>query len=465
MFNIILACDNNYGIGLDNKLPWNFKKDMEYFKNITSSNIPYQKSIVIMGRNTMESLPKKHLPNRINIVISNKLNDADNKNVIVKNTFESALSYSYKISGHISENIWVIGGAQLYQEAFNHRHLNKIYYTFIDKKFECDTFISFPWNIEDFNFSKSTQYILEDVDKKTNITSHLFFNTIVPYKNVESQYLLLVEDILKNGEKRSTRNGNTLSLFSKSLKFNVSHYFPLLTTKRMFWKGIVEELLFFIRGETNSKLLEEKGINIWKGNTSKEFLDRLGLPYNEGEMGPMYGYQWRNFNKPYGDDNAKGVDQLKLLISEIKNNPTSRRLIMTDFNPAQVNEGVLYPCHSLILQFYVNEGMLSVNMYQRSADVFLGLPFNIASTSLLLHIIASLTDLKPKDVTITLGDCHIYEEHIPQCNLQLSRKQYLLPTLSIPKFSTLEEVENSVFTDYKPIDYNYHPGIKAEMKA
>ena len=160
MFNIILACDNNYGIGLDNKLPWNFKKDMEYFKNITSSNIPYQKSIVIMGRNTMESLSKKHLPNRINIVISNKLNDADNKNVIVKNTFESALSYSYKISGHISENIWVIGGAQLYQEAFNHRHLNKIYYTFIDKKFECYTFISFPWNIEDFNFSKSTQYIL-----------------------------------------------------------------------------------------------------------------------------------------------------------------------------------------------------------------------------------------------------------------------------------------------------------------
>ena len=233
----------------------------------------------------------------------------------------------------------------------------------------------------------------------------------------------------------------------------------------MFWKGIVEELLFFIRGETNSKLLEEKGINIWKGNTSKEFLDSLGLPYNEGEMGPMYGYQWRNFNKPYGDDNGKGVDQLKLLISEIKNNPTSRRLIMTDFNPAQVNEGVLYPCHSLILQFYVNEGMLSVNMYQRRADVFLGLPFNIASTSLLLHIVASLTDLKPKDVTITLGDCHIYEEHIPQCNLQLSRKQYLLPILSIPKFSTLEEVENSVFTDYKPIDYNYHPGIKAEMKA
>ena len=466
MFNIILACDDNYGIGKNNSLPWNFKKDMEYFKGITSSNISLKKTIVIMGRNTMESLPKKHLPNRINIVVSNTLDKKENVNIC--NTFQKALDTAYKMNGKYSNFIWVIGGAQIYQEAFNHRDLNEVHYTFIESttrnEFNCDTFINFPWTIDEMNLKKSIHIMTEDVNTKTGKTHHLYFNIIKPKKNAENQYLNLMSEILCEGEKRSTRNSITYSLFSKELTFDVSKSFPLLTTKRMFWKGIVEELLFFIRGDTNTLTLEEKGIKIWKGNTNRKFLDSLNLNYDEGCMGPMYGYQWRYFNKPF-NSNSGGIDQLSNLINEIKKNPSSRRLLLTDFNPSQVNEGVLYPCHSLILQFYVRECNLSVKMYQRSADVFLGLPFNIASTSLLLYIIAKLTNLKPHMVTISLGDCHIYQDHILQCKEQLSRKTFLLPKLNIPDFNKLKEVENSKFTDYKPIDYNYHPSIKATMSA
>ena len=232
----------------------------------------------------------------------------------------------------------------------------------------------------------------------------------------------------------------------------------------MFLRGIIEELLFFIRGDTNTKLLSDKKIRIWEGNTSKEFLSKSNLNYNEGEMGPMYGYQWRYFNKPYNcNTKEKGIDQLSNLIEEIKSNPNSRRLLMTDFNPSQVNEGVLYPCHSLILQFYVEDKNLSVKMYQRSADLFLGLPFNIASTTLLLYIIAKLTDLNPKNVCITLGDCHIYEEHIEQVKTQLKRIPYELPTMNIPNFKNLDKVCKSRYEDYKLENYNHHTGIKAQM--
>ena len=169
---------------------------------------------------------------------------------------------------------------------------------------------------------------------------------------------------------------------------------------------------FFIRGDTNTKKLEEKGVKIWKGNTNREFLDKMGFDYKEGDMGPMYGYQWRNFN-------SMEIDQLKNVIELIKNDPNSRRILMTDYNPAQAHLGVLYPCHSLILQFYVNEKNLSVKMYQRSADAFLGLPFNIASTSLLLCIISKLTNLNPYDNN-NFRRLSIYEEHYEAVNKQLN---------------------------------------------
>jgi len=241
-----------------------------------------------------------------------------------------------------------------------------------------------------------------------------------------------------------------------------------LTTKKMFWKGIVEELLFFIRGETNAKLLSEKGVKIWDDNTTKEFIEKMGLPYEEGMMGPMYGYQWRYYNKPYLDNpnNNQGVDQLKKIIKEIKEDPNSRRILMTTFNPAQASEGVLYPCHSIILQFQVSEGnKLNCNMYTRSSDLFLGIPFNIASTALLVHIIAGLTEKKAGILNIILGDYHIYEDHIVAVIKQLKRTPYNFPTLMMRQFSTIEEVEKSVLEDYKIEGYESHESIKAKMFA
>ena len=292
--------------------------------------------------------------------------------------------------------------------------------------------------------------------------------------NVETQYLNILKDMIETGEERVTRNGTTLSKFFKTISFDMKDGFPLLTTKKMFWKGVVEELLFFIRGDTDTTKLSEKGIRIWEPNTSREFLDKMNLNYNVGDMGPMYGYQWRYFNKMYnGNENTldissaklTGIDQLEKVIEEIKSDPHSRRIMMTTFNPSQVNEGVLYPCHSIVIQFYVENNRLSCTMYQRSCDLFLGCPFNIASTSLLLHIISQLTNMEPGIVNIVFGDYHIYAEHIDMVKVQIGREPYKLCKLKMKDFKNLKEVETSSYEDYMLVDYIAHPAIKAHMIA
>ena len=227
----------------------------------------------------------------------------------------------------------------------------------------------------------------------------------------------------------------------------------------MFWKGIVEELLFFIRGETNTKKLSKKGIHIWDKNTSKDFLKSNHLHYQEGEMGPMYGYQWRRFN------GESGMDQLSNIIDLIKKEPTSRRLLITDFNPLQVHLGVLYPCHSIIIQFYIKKDRLHCNTYQRSGDLFLGIPFNISSSSLFLSIISHLTNLKVGSVNLILGDYHIYDSHIDSVKEQLKRTPYSLPSLVMKDFKSLKEVEESTYEDYSLENYESHPSIKIDMVA
>lgn len=462
MFNIILATDLNGGIGHMGKLPWSFKKDMEYFKNLTTNYIlPLNKkeeSIVIMGYNTWQSLPNKYLPNRKNYVITSKDITIDNDNILFFKSLNDALNDAYiNVIDH--DNIWVIGGRKLYNEAFRHKDLNYVYHTLIHtNNFNCDVFVDLLFS----DTSKSHKSF--DTDRYTGEQYELSFRKFKIKCSAENQYLNLLEKVYKDGFLKEGRNGSTLSLFGEELKFDVSNSFPLLTTKKMFLRGIIEELLFFIRGDTDTLKLSEKKVRIWEGNTNKEFLYKMGFDYKVGEMGPMYGYQWRYFNKPYGDKEG-GVDQLRQLIEDIKNNPGSRRLLMTDYNPSQAHLGVLYPCHSLILQFYCQEDNLSVKMYQRSADMFLGVPFNIASTTLLLYIIAKLTNKKPSMVNITFGDCHIYKEHTEQVIKQLSRTPYDLPKIDIKDFKTLEEVEDATVDDFKLINYSCHSGIKAQMIA
>ena len=283
----------------------------------------------------------------------------------------------------------------------------------------------------------------------------------------EKKYLQLLEKILNNGSPKKGRNGTILSLFGERLEFDISDKFPLLTTKKMFWKGIVGELLWFLNANTDSKKLENNGVRIWQGNSSREYLDSIGLTeYKEGDCGPIYGFQWRNFNGTYygtEKDYVKtgdGVDQLKEIIRLIKNEPNSRRIFMSGWNPTQMKQMALPPCH-VSYQFYVQNGELSCQMYQRSGDMFLGVPFNIASTALLTYIIANITNLKPKKIILIIGDAHIYSEHVNAVQKQLTRKPKPFCKLHIKKKK--ENPEDFEKSDFELIDYESYGRIPAKM--
>merc|ERR1711920_1010729 len=242
------------------------------------------------------------------------------------------------------------------------------------------------------------------------MTSNLFLHE-------EYQYLSAIREIIDKGVPMEERTGvGTRSMFGKMMRFDLRKSFPLLTTKRVFWRGVVEELLWFVRGDTNGKHLSDKGIKIWDGNGSKEFLEKRGLGHREeGDLGPVYGFQWRHFGAKYVDMHTdytgQGVDQLAECIRKIKEDPTDRRILLSAWNPADLDQMALPPCH-MFCQFYVAEGKLSCLMYQRSCDMGLGVPFNIASYSLLTCMVAQVCGLQVGEFVHTLGNAHVYSNHI-----------------------------------------------------
>lgn len=282
----------------------------------------------------------------------------------------------------------------------------------------------------------------------------------------ESQYLDLMRKILTEGEERDDRTGTgTISIFGERMVFDISESFPLLTTKKVFFDKIISELLFFISGKTDTKILESQNNNIWKGNTRKEFLEKKGLTWEEGDMGPGYSFQWRHYGDEYKGCNFeyKGIDQLNNLIEGIKNDPFGRRHILCSWNVKDLDSMALPPCHCLV-QFYVSkDGKLDCQMYQRSADFFLGVPFNIASYSLLTYMIAHVCNLKPRKFIHIFGDTHIYKNHIEQVEKQLERQPYNFPTLSLN--DKIDNIFNFKSDDFTVNNYQCHPYIKAEMSA
>lgn len=451
-FDVILAIDENYGIGKNNFIPWRCPKDLQIFKNKT------QNSIIIVGRNTAQSLP--YLVNRTVFCVSTSLSayySSNHKNnMSIFSTFEEALLKA-KDTGF---KIFVVGGAVLYNYVFSN-HLDKIgvvHVSYIKGIYDCDTLLS------DSSVNILKNFSVVSIEEYENFIHFEYRYT----KYSEEQYLTLVRDVLKNGNRRESRNGAIISCFVKHLKFDLRDGFPLLTTKKMFLRGIIEELLFFIRGETDSKILEDKNVNIWKGNTSREYLDSIGkTERREGVMGPMYGYQWRNFNALYDEETGKaiipGIDQLSNVINLLRNNPTSRRIIMTTYNPDQVDDGVLPPCHSIVLQFYSSDGFLDTFCYNRSSDIGLGLPFNIASTSLLILLIGKLTGLNPRYFDLSLGDAHIYENHQNSLIEQINRRQYTFPTISLPDIRNLEDLDRLSSKDFVLNNYRFHPPVSMSM--
>ena len=267
----------------------------------------------------------------------------------------------------------------------------------------------------------------------------------------------------------SGRNGNALTTFGSAMHFNLeNNIVPVLTTKKVAIKTCIKELLWFISGKTSNKILKSQNVHIWDGNGSRDFLDSRGLTnLEEDDLGPVYGHQWRHFNAPYTncetDYTDKGVDQLLYIIKCLKDPKErySRRLVMSAWNPCQLEEMALPPCH-VLAQFNVVKDELSCALYQRSGDVGLGVPFNIASYSILTHIIAKHCNLKPKEFVYYLGNTHIYDDHIEELKQQIERKPYKFPEICIK--NTYTSIDEYRISDIDIIDYEYHPPIKMEMR-
>ena len=293
------------------------------------------------------------------------------------------------------------------------------------------------------------------------------------YFENEAGYLKLLKETLKEGEIKSTRNGNVYSKFGCMIKFNNINDFPLLTTKKMFLRGIVEELLWFLRGSTDANELKEKKVNIWTGNSTREYLDSVGLTeYKEGELGPVYGWQWRKFGEDYSNPNKKGKDQIRYVLEELLKPDNSRRAVLSGWNPVDLSKMALPPCHILYIFNKTNKG-LSCHMTLRSSDLFLGLPFNIASTALLTQILATLLHIEISEICLSICDAHIYQEHLQQIDKQVLLEPYELPQLIIKKFPppvecSIDEkinwIETLKYEDFELKDYLSHPALPAIMK-
>jgi thymidylate synthase len=278
------------------------------------------------------------------------------------------------------------------------------------------------------------------------------------------QYLDLLQTILDQGRDRPDRTGTgTRSVFGHQMRFDLRAGFPLVTTKKLHLRSIIHELLWFLRGETRVESLQAEGVKIWDDWATPEQTARFGR--QAGDLGPVYGHQWRNFGATLMDDGSytnDGVDQIARLLNDLKKNPMSRRHLVTGWNPKEADQVALPPCHTLF-QFYVQDGELSCQLYQRSGDVFLGVPFNIASYALMTMMVAHVCDLKPGEFVHTLGDAHLYQNHLEQARLQLTREPRPLPTMTINP--GVRDLFAFKYEDFVLSGYDPHPHIKAEVSV
>lgn len=289
-------------------------------------------------------------------------------------------------------------------------------------------------------------------------------------KHPEKQYLDMIREVLKNGTRKVDRTGTgTVSMFGTMMKYPLGdNMFPLLTTKKVFYRGVVEELLFFLKGDTDANVLSGKGVRIWDKHGSEEYLRSIGIDREGGDLGPVYGFQWRHFGAEYDTCHSsyegKGVDQLMDVIETIRRDPSNRRLVVSAWNPNAIPKMALPPCH-LMFQFIVEDGRLSCAMYQRSGDIGLGVPFNIASYSLLTIIVAHLTGLHPGEFVHFIGDCHVYLNHVDALRTQLEREPRPFPKLFLRPKGERFRPEDFVYEDFELEGYDPYPPIRIEMSV
>lgn len=470
--DFIVAIDNKFGIAKQSKLPWRNdrigKEDMKRFKQITM----YRP--IIMGRKTYETL-KKPLKNRINIVISSKYKtittfgiNTDSPIVYIK-SYNDVLKYVKTLPTFIKlpnldKNPIIIGGNSLYKACINDPRLRFGYVGKINKDYNCDCFLEIPIEPlltydDSIGLPIFNSYTINDISYKMYR---------LDYRNKhEYRYLNLLKKLLSADQKPNRTSQMSRSLFHEVLKFPLmderGKVMPLLTTKKMSWEIIFREAIWFLSGKcTNTSYLKKHNIKIWDGNSSAKYLKSRNLNYNIGEVGPQYGYQWRTWNKPYikqrfheisqgdcyyRDPSYKIIDQIENAIHLLKNDPNSRRIVISAWNPEQLDQMALQPCH-YSFQFVCTNDKLNCLVNMRSADVALGVPFNIASYALITHIIAELTNKIPNELSISMADCHIYENHINGIRQQLKNHPYRFPTINI---------------DYQMAKNLYYGGITANI--
>lgn len=460
-FNIVVAfATKDFGIGYQGSLPWKYKEDLQHFKNITDGHV------IVMGKNTWNSLNNTKLKNRINIVVSKSMFLRQEQEQYPDHVVSDVSAMIKCVAmNYPSKQIFIIGGSQLYSECM--QFVNKMYVTHVNvasnPNYKADTF---------FPTSEMDIFEIEHAEKSREQPDLTFVTYIKSQKHIchqEYQYLSLLRHVAERDVRPDRTQTGTASAFGTRLEFDISNNIPLLTTKFVSWKTVVKELLFFLKGQTDTTILESQNVNIWKGNTSREFLDSRGLTdYKVGDMGPMYGWVWRNIGCEYsgcdGDYKGKGVDQLQQLIRGLKDDPYSRRHIITTYCPLYTDLGVLPPCHGICVQFYVeNNNGLSCQVYIRSNDMFLGQPYNIASYSMMTYIIAKMIGRKPARLIICVGDGHIYTTHFQQVWQQNERTP-----LPFPIFNVSDTVVNKTFDeleldDFDILGYISHPAIKAPL--
>jgi len=532
LLNIVVAYTfNKQGIGKNGELPWKIAEDMAHFKHITTSKEINEFNIVVMGRKTWESIPNSYRPleNRFNIILSNNekykleqnLNykcgsiNKNNNTAVYFTTWDKFINTDYlqvednfnklycNNESHIINkfNYYIIGGEQIYKQALSTKLNIKIHVTEIypinKKEIECDTFFPNILNLtkdKDINNTDANNTLItkvsqfhtsknKDIDGNNYLYRFITYNIQndyrlddFPFKSEEDNYLNLMNTILYSGASSDDRTGiGTLSIFGSMLKYNLRDTFPLCTTKKMFFRAIFEELMFYLSGKTDNKILQDKNIHVWDGNTTREFLDKRGLQhYEEGDLGQTYGFNFRHFGAEYkgcnydygvGTNKTVGYDQLANVIHLIKNEPGSRRIIIDLWDCTSIHKAALPSCLCKY-QFNVNTQKKELNLaiYLRSSDFFLANNWNSTCGALFVHLLCNLEGitLTPGDLTVFIADAHLYKTHQEQVKLNLTRTPLPFPKLLI-KGEKKKDINEFEFEDLDLIGYKAYSNIKAEM--
>lgn len=508
-YSIIVAYSYpEYGIGMSGNLPWHISADLKRFRKLTDGKI------VVMGRKTWDSLPPrfKPLPNRHNIIITREP-DKQEYQELVNQYISSDNKVDYVNWDNLTElltskcaeysEVVFIGGGEIYRKALENYHITTLYITEVyknDKKNMNDFDTFFP-NTKELNtlcgaeleycdvsnitldeksgyyyrfytLADTTFWAMEHCDNKMRHYAPTTFQEVYQFK--EEQYLEIMRQIMERGIERDDRTGTgTLSLFGTQQRYDLSNdEFPISTTKRIFFRAVFEELALYLSGRTDNSILQEKGIHIWDGNTSREFLDGRGLTeYPEGDMGETYGFNFRHFGGTYVDCKTEyppginGFDQVENLLHLLRNDPTSRRMLINLWNPATLHKAALPSC-LMMYQFYVDTHAKKLNcqIYLRSSDYFLANNWNTCTGALLVHMICNLEDidLTPGELIVITGDTHLYKTHLEQVNQNLARKCYPAPKL-VFTCGERKDLRDYVFEDIRLVGYRCGTSIKADM--